>query len=277
MPGKALLQRAWNYLVWSPKQSLGFPAIISSRAGNLEDPNTPINATTIDELYGITKTSSGQSVNEKTALNNSAVWRCADIISGLIASLPVKPYITTGEGRNELKNHFVYPLITMRPSKYYSKVTYLKRAIMHYLFWGNHVATIQRRRGAPNIVEGFNLIHPRYYKEITEDSRGSLIYVFDVKGKTKKVKADDILHVPNLGDDGWGKGVITHAREDIGLDFATLKYGGKWFDSGGHLHEYISTDQTPNPDKLDEMREFYKKIKKEGGPQIMTGGMNDYQ
>ena len=270
MPQKALIQRLWNYLVWNPMS--GVPSILSSRGVNLEDPNTPINDTTIGELFGVKGTASGQSVNQANSFNNSAVWRCADIISGLISSLPVKPYRKVKGGREEMDNHSVYPLLTMRPSPNYGKNQFFTRAILHYLFWGNHIARIRRVRGAPERFKSLELIHPSTFEKIDNG-----IYYFKIRGKEVKIKRENIIHVQHLGDGVWGKGVITHAREDIGLDFAAGNYGANFFEKGGHYHDYIGTDQVISPVKLKEMQEYYESQKKKGGTVVMTGGMKYHQ
>ena len=271
---EAFIQKFINRVFWNTvKPESGFPFAFSGRGVNFENPNTPINDTTVGEMFGVEKTSSGQSVNEKTALNYSAVWRCAEIISGLIASLPFKPFMKTSDGREELKDHFIYPFVTMRPTARYTKTVYLARAILHYLFWGNHIAKIIISK---NGFGGFELIHPHLFKEVTENSRGDLVYIFYVDDKhseTVRIKDSGIIHVPNLGEGLWGDGVIKHAREDIGLDFAARNYGGAFFGAGGHYHDYITTDQVIPGDKLKDMKKFYDEQKKDGGTLVMTGGM----
>ena len=66
-----------------------------TRAFTLENPNTPINGTTVGQLFGGTESYTGESVDTKTALNFSAVWACTRILSDVISSLPLKIYQKT--------------------------------------------------------------------------------------------------------------------------------------------------------------------------------------
>ena len=146
---------------------------------------------------------------------------------------------------------------------------------MHYLNWGNHLAEI-KWRGA------YNLIHPSQFQRFEESTRGKLYYIitegFDEanKPKERKIAAQNILHVPNLGEDLWGLGVVEHAKNTIGLDFAAEKFGSKFFKAGGSPPGLMKVDKAVTQKQLDDIKKFYKTQMSDGGTLTVPAGV-DYQ
>ena len=198
----------------------------------------------------------------------SAIWRATSIISGIIGSLPFKIYRNTSQGREEAKNHAYWDMITKSPNSIMTKAVFYQRAINHYLNWGNFFAEIKR-----NAVPSLELIHPFRFKRIDKNSRGNLIFVFDWdSGVERSIRQGNIIHVPNLGDEIIGKGIIQQAREDIGLEFARQKYGAQYFKDGGKTKAFISTEQILKADQRKDLAEWIRTQKQAGHDLILDSG-----
>lgn len=250
----------WTKYIWPPESRAG---------GNIHDPNTPINGTTLGEFFGGYQSSSGKKVTHDNALNFSAVWACTRILSGVISSLPFKPYERMNGGRRVATDHPYYRL-TRYPNSYTTKSVYFQRAVIHYLNWGFHLAKI--KLGSKDSA-GLELIHPSLLDKIEISSRNNLVFTIrDENGEQHKYPQSQIIYVPNLGDGLIGKGIITHAREDIGLEFAAQEYGSKWFNEGGKPKALIHTDQTPDSTQIKALKESYQEQKKQSGDLILTHG-----
>jgi len=227
----AIFQDFWRKYIWEREERAG---------GNIHDPNTPINGYTLSQLFGGTETNAGKNVNMDNAMNFSAVWACTRILSGVISSLPFKIYQILPQGRRTASDHPYYRL-TKYPNSYTTKSVFFQRAIIHYLNWGYHLAKI--KLGLSDNA-GIELIHPRRLKKIEISTRNKLIFTIDDEnGKSEKYNQNQIIYVPNLGDDLIGKGIITHAREDIGIEFAAQEYGGRFFKGGGKPTGLLTTDE----------------------------------
>lgn len=256
---KAYFQRFFNTFIWGEQ-----------RATNLENPNTTINGFTLTELFGGPASLSGEQVNEQTAMTFSAVYRATSIISGIISALPFKIYLTTKEGREEARNHAYWDMFTKMPGSFYTKPVFFQRAISHYLNWGNFYARI-RLTNTPRL----ELIHPKTLKGIDINTRGNLVYTFSGEGldaKEYKVRQDQIIHVPNLGDELVGRGIITEARETIGLEFARRKYGNLYFKDGGKPKAFISTDSVLKPEQRKEIADWIRREKQLGADIMLDSG-----
>lgn len=80
----------------------------------------------------------GYSVNATTALQISAVFRCVDLISRTIASLPLHLYKETKTGKEKAKDHRLYQLLHSMPN---SQTT-------AYEFWQMYIANLMLTWGA---------------------------------------------------------------------------------------------------------------------------------
>ena len=251
---QAFFQRLWNSLIW--------------RSTNLEDPLTTINGYSLIDIFGGSATNAGETVSEKTAMTFSAVWRSTQIISGIIGALPFKIYRNTDSGREEAKDHPYWEVITKSPNSTQTKAVFWQRAINHYLNWGNFFAEIKR-----NVVPVIELIHPARFRKIEKNTRGNLVFVFDWdQGIERRIRQDNLIHVPNLGDEIIGKGIIAQAREDIGLEFARQKYGSQYFKDGGKTKAFISTDQILKADQRKDLAEWIRTQKQAGHDLILDSG-----
>ena len=249
----------WRKYVWPESRS----------GGNIHDPNTPINGTTLGEFFGGHTSKAGAQVTQDNSLNFSAVWACTRILSGVISSLPFKIFEIMPNGRRTAKDHPYYRL-TKYPNSYTTKSVFFQRAIIHYLNWGYHLAKI--KLGSKD-SSGIEIIHPSLLDKIEISTRNNLVFTIrDENGEKRKYPQSQIIYIPNLGDGLIGKGIIQHAREDIGLEFAAHEYGSKWFNDGGRPKGLVHTDQTPSETQIKAIQESYKKQREQGGDLVMTHG-----
>lgn len=256
---KAYLQQFVNKFIWG------------ERATNLENPQTSINGWTLQEIFGGPPAISGEQVDEGNSLTFSAVWRATAIISGIISSLPFKIYRQTATGREEARSHPYWEIFTKMPTQIFTKPVYFERALHHYLNWGNHFAKIRFGKNAR-----LELIHPATLKGVDRNTRGNLVYTFledSIDGAQEyQLRQDQIIHVPNMGDQLIGKGVITNARETIGLEFARRRYGNLYFKDGGKPKAFISTDSVLKPEQRKEIADWIRREKQKGSDIMLDSG-----
>lgn len=252
----AAFQNFWNKYFWD------------TRSASISDVNARIDKWLLSDVLGGKTTYAGKKVTTDNALNFSAVWACTRILSGVISSLPFKIYERTPVGRRTAEDH-PYQRLTKYPNSYTTKSVFFQRAIIHYLNWGYHIAKIKLGTSQP----GIELIHPSQLKKIEISTRNTLIFtITNEKGEDQTFPQSQIIYVPNLGDGLVGKGIIAHAREDIGLEFAAADYGGKWFKSGGKPQGLIHTDEKLSTEQIEDVQKSYVKQKDKDGNIVLTHG-----
>lgn len=253
---QARLQEWFTRNIWNPE----------FRGVNLEDPRTPIGGWQLDQILGGGVSRSGKPVGYNASLSISAVWRASSIRSGFLSSLPFKLYRKTDSGRVEVKasEHPLALLFSRKPSPAMTKVVYLDRSMSHFDFWGNHYARI-KQNGIGRTV-GFDLLHPKDVQVFQENG----IVAYKVKGET--VSADQIIHVPNLGDEIKGKAVITYAAEDLGMQMDTREYGVNFYGKGGRVQGVLEPQYKVQDPEREKLTEVWTKSKKRGGDVALPFG-----
>ena len=176
--------------------------------------------------------SSGKSVNEKTALQTTAVYACVRILAETIASLPLHTYRYSPSGKEKAENHPLYYLLHSEPNPEMTSFVFRETLMGHLLLWGNAYAQIIRNgRGA--VIALYPLLPNKMLVNRTD--QGILYYQYEKDGQTNFLKNRDVLHIPGLGFDGLiGYSPIAMAKNAIGMAIATEEYGAKLFANGAN-------------------------------------------
>ena len=199
--------------------------------------------------------SSGKSVNERTAMQMTAVYSCVRILAEAVAGLPIHLYrYTDAGGKEKAIDHPLYRLLHDEPNPEMSSFVFRETLMTHLLLWGNAYAQIIRN-GKNEVVALYPLMPNKMTVE--RDGKGQLYYSYNrgsdeaIKDKHQTVilKPSDVLHIPGLGFDGLvGYSPIAMAKNSIGMAIACEEYGAKFFANGatpGGILEHPGTVKDP--------------------------------
>jgi len=262
---QARFQSFFNKNIWN------FSKEERSETVNLENPNVPLDGFTLSQvLSGMRPSTSGILVSPENSLRLSAVWRCVNILSGVISSFKCQPFREDNQGNRTIaKDHPTYKLFKKRPNPLYTKTVYWERSITHMLLRGNHYAEIVYEKNGVDIKQ-FNLILPTQVKNITL-LNGKLWY--EIINRQELIPMERMIHVPHLGEDLIsGKSVITYAREDLGIEIARREAGGKFWQDGGDPKSVITTSQKLTDPQRASLKETFRNAKREGGTIVAPYG-----
>lgn len=182
---------------------------------------------------------SGKRVNERSAMQMTAVYSCVRILSEAVAGLPLHLYRYTKDGGKEKAvEHPLYFLLHDEPNPEMTSFVFRETLMTHLLLWGNAYAQIIRN-GKGEILALYPLMPDRM--TVDRDDMGRLYYEYRVsnedaptmKGGTVRLQPSDVLHIPGLGFDGLvGYSPIAMAKNAIGMAMACEEYGAKFFANG---------------------------------------------
>ena len=176
--------------------------------------------------------SSGKAVNEKTALQTTAVYACVRILAETIASLPFHTYRYTLNGKEKAIEHPIYYLLHSEPNPEMTSFVFRETLMSHLLLWGNAYAQIIRD-GRGRVLGLYPLLPNRM--SVNRNNQGELVYQYEKDGQTYFLRSYEVLHIPGLGFDGLiGYSPIAMAKNAIGMAIATEEYGAKFFDNGAN-------------------------------------------
>ena len=188
-------------------------------------------------LFG--PTTSGKTVNERTAMQTTAVYACVRILAEAIASLPLSVYQTTELGKEKATSHNLYRLLHDEPNSEMTSFVFRETLMSHLLLWGNAYAQIIRDQNG-KVLSLYPLLPNKM--SVNRDSRGNIYYVYtrdsdetpSLAGYGEFYLSDhEVLHIPGLGFDGLiGYSPIAMAKNAIGMSLATEEYGASFFANG---------------------------------------------
>ena len=183
--------------------------------------------------------SAGKNVNERSAMQMTAVYSCVRILAEAVAGLPLHFYRYKQDGGKERAiDNNLYHLLHDEPNKEMSSFIFRETLMTHLLLWGNAYAQIIRN-GKGEVVALYPLMPNKM--QVDRDENGELYYIYTrsseeaktMEGVTVYLTPRDVLHIPGLGFDGLvGYSPIAMAKNAIGLAIATEEYGAKFFANG---------------------------------------------
>ena len=208
----------------------------------------------------------GKHVNERSAMQMTAVYSCVRILAEAVAGLPLHLYrYTEGGGKEKAIDHPLYLLLHDEPNPEMSSFVFRETLMTHLLLWGNAYAQIIRN-GKNEVIALYPLMPNKM--EVDRDEYGQLYYKYQrsndeaptMEGSSVILKPCDVLHIPGLGFDGLvGYSPIAMAKNAIGMAIACEEYGAKFFANGaqpGGVLEHPGTIKDPQRVRESWQRSF---------------------
>ena len=202
-------------------------------------------------------TTSGKAVNERTAMQTSAVYACVRILAESVAGLPLHVYERTANGSKSTKpSHPLYRLLHDEPNREMTSFVFRETLMSHLLLWGNAYAQIIRDgRGFP--IALYPLLPDRM--AVDRNESGELVYTYQSDKGQVKLRRENILHIPGLGFDGLiGYSPIAMAKNAVGLALATEDYGATFFANGANPGGVLEHPVVIKPEQADRLRESWQ-------------------
>ena len=211
-------------------------------------------------------TTSGKPVNERTALQMTAVYSCVRILSEAVAGLPLHVYRYDENGSKvKALDHPLYRLLHDEPNPEMTSFNFRETLMGHLLLYGNAYAQIIRN-GKGEVIGLYPLMPTKM--TVDRDNKGQIYYLYtrgsddspvDDENGQVYLPPEQVLHIPGLGYDGIvGYSPIAMAKNAVGMAIACEEYGAKFFANdaapGGVLEH---PGVLKNPDKV---RESWNKL-----------------
>ena len=220
----------------------------------------PQNALMGSMQYFFGRSAAGQTVNERTAMQVTAVYACVRILSESIAGLPLHVYRYKDRGKEMVPDHPLYPLLHDEPNPEMTSFIFRETLMGHLLLYGNAYAQIIRD-GLGRVKWLYPLLPDRM--DVSRDKDGQLVYTYtryldEFGGKQRyeevKLRPDQVLHIPGLGYDGLiGYSPIAMAKNAIGMSMAAEEFGSTFFANGAMPSGLLEhPGVVKNPERLRE-------------------------
>ncbi len=170
--------------------------ILSKLFKSRAEPKNSLFNSTYSFLFG--STISGKTVNERTAMQTTAVYACVRILAETIASLPLHTYIHTDNRKEKARDHPIYHILSDAPNPEMTSFLFRETLMGHLLLWGNSYSQIVRD-GRGKIIALYPLLPDRV--TINRSEKGEIYYIYNKEGLEYILRKEEVLHIPGLGFD----------------------------------------------------------------------------
>lgn len=184
-------------------------------------------------------TAAGKTVNERSAMQLTAVYACVRILAEAVAGLSLHLYRCGRNGSKEKAvEHPLYFLLHDEPNPEMTSFVFRETLMTHLLLYGNCYCQIIRD-GRGQVASLYPLMPNQM--SVDRDEKGQIYYTYVRSGEeavtmdngTVYLLPEDVLHIPALGFDGLvGYSPIAMAKNTIGMGLACEEYGAKFFANG---------------------------------------------
>ena len=210
-------------------------------------------------VFTFGKASSGEQVDEKSAMQIATVYACVRLLAESVAQLPLHlyRYTNSGTGKEMAADHPVYSIIHRQPNPEMTSFTWRETMMVHLLLWGNSYSQIIRD-GKNGILSIYPLLPENV--EVDRDERGEIYYIYHAytdeapgeKNKDIIFQREEVLHVPGLGFNGLvGFSPIAMMKNALGSTLAVEKYGSAFFKNGAQPSGVLEHPGVlKNPEKI---------------------------
>lgn len=214
------------------------PSIFGIR-GARDKPQDSYSSSALSFLFG--RTTSGKAVNERTAMQTTAVYSCVRILAEAVASLPLHIYRYSDTGKERVPEHPLYTILHDEPNVDMTSFVFRETMMSHLLVYGNAYSQIIRD-GAGRVLGLYPLLPDKV--EVDRLENGELVYYYSRYSEENPnfrdmgriaLRQQDVLHIPGLGFDGLvGYSPIAMAKNAVGMTLACEEYGASFFANGAN-------------------------------------------
>jgi len=217
---------------------------------------------------------SGVTVDETTAVNLPAVYKCVSLNSETIASLPIDTFAKRGEVRVP----YTEPAWLREPNPLQTQAEFIAMSqasldLDGNCFWMKTIDALGR-------LAGLSILAPTAVEVRVEElnGRAEVIYMVNLRSGREALSSREVLHLRALTLPGELRGLspIKCAQQTIGIGLAAEQFGAQFFGSGATLSGVIETPSNLTKEQADRLKESFTKkhggISKSHAIGILSGG-----
>ncbi|WP_312529940.1 phage portal protein [Paracoccus sp. (in: a-proteobacteria)] len=218
----------------------------------------------------------GEVVTEHSSMAVSAVWACANLISGTISSLPFVIHRARPDGYSEpYRTHPLYRVLHDSPNFDQTAVDFWDYMSLSLDLFGNAYADIIRN--SQGGVIALRPVKPDSVS-VTRTEQGPLRYRWSKDGRYYDRLDRNVLHIRGPGGDPLGgMSVLTFGRQSFSSAMAADRAAAGMFRNGMRPSGILSFDEWLSPENRKIAREAlaneYTGAVNAGRPFIAEGGM----
>lgn len=229
-----------------------FSGIFGSRGRGLTNPDQGYQATGPI----VSSNPAGVPFGDSRAMEIPAVWQGVNLLSGVIASLPLEVRQRDAEGNStEATDYFLEDLLRFEPNPLMTAFDFRRALVVQRILYGNAYCQIIRNpKGVPLML--WPLAPDRVSMERLPDN--SLVYRYSSDKGIAILAQESVLHVKGSSLDGIaGMSLLDYGRASLGLTVAAENMAGNFYRKGGRPSGVLMLDKLLTPEQRAAIRENF--------------------
>jgi HK97 family phage portal protein len=207
-----------------------------------------------------------QPVSFDTAMQLSAVWACARLLSEAVAGLPINFTKRDSNGVEKPMSSDVANLFSGKVNRYQTRFEFMETMMLNLVMRGNCYA-IKQRTGE-RLTSLLPLMSGQVETRLMAD--GSIAhYHYHPKGVTAYAE-DSIWHVKLFGNGIVGLSPLGYARNTIGIALAGERRVSHVFQNGGKPSGVLMLDKTLKREQREQIREEFNELREGNSDRLMV-------
>lgn len=202
---------------------------------------------------------SGVDVNESTAMRFITVYSCVRVIAETIAALPIeiRRERSSGRGSDKVRDHPLFDLLHVAPNTDMTTTSWREQQIASQALSGNCYSVITRNNRG-EVIDLYPIPWTDCQPE-RDPVDNRIYYNINDRGKSERLPADQVFHVPGMGFDGVvGYSPVRMAAEAIGIGMAAEQFSARFFGQGMNVGSVMETDKQLSDKAYERLREDFE-------------------
>ena len=189
----------------------------------------------------------GKNVNERSAMQMTAVYSCVRILAEAVAGLPLHLYRYKEDGGKEKAlDHPLYNLLHDEPNPEMSSFVFRETLMTHLLLWGNAYAQIIRDSSG-DLISLWPLSPDQ--TEVFVDKNGQVAYKYQKDGQTYILGVNDVFHIKDIGNGLIGLSKLSFMSYSVKEATDTQKFATANAENYGKPSGILTVDHILKKDK----------------------------
>lgn len=185
-----------------------------------------------DPVLGVWNLIGSSSYALSKATKLSTVYRCVNLLSDAVASLPLIPYEYKDNWKYINYSSGLYNTLNVEPNPFISPFFFKKLIICDMLLKSAGAAFILIQRTASGKVLSLTRLDPDFVDIRVENA--DIYYYYSLN--SAKYDRSQIIHILNYTEDGIvGKSTLTYAADVLGIAYNAESHASNFFKSGGNM------------------------------------------
>lgn len=189
-----------------------------------------------------------------TAMQVSAFWACARLISETIASLPLVFYRVDGTTRTADITHPLAFLFRNKPNRYQTRVEFFETLLLNLCTWGNAYARITRD-AAGEVTGLLPIMSSQVVPRLMAD--GAMVYEYYRDDGVVALAESSVWHLKLFGNGVVGLSPLGYARNSVGIAQAGEDRVGAIFRNGAKPSGVLMVDSALTPEQRATIRQSF--------------------